>query len=215
MINRNMIKKSRKKPLDYFDFFCQSADYACSAAVCLHQTLQSFQAASFRQRLEQMHGIEKAAGDARRRMMQALAHEFIPPIEREDIVSMANALDRVAHGMGDILRRMEMFRVTEILPDAVAFSALLVRGASALKEAVADFRHFRRSKTLGGLLIAVNTLKSEGDLLHAECIRRLFRNANDPVKKLIWTMVYEDMKACMAACGDAAGRMESVMMKNL
>ena len=108
-----------------------------------------------------------------------------------------------------------MFNVTEIIPDAIEFSDLLVRCTAEMRLAMEDFRNFKKSKTLSDKLVALNTLESEGDTLHANCIKKLFSDCNDAVKKLIWTNIYEDMEDCADDCEGAAGIIESVIMKNL
>ena len=108
-----------------------------------------------------------------------------------------------------------MFHVNEVPTEAVEFSALIVKSAAMTKEAVADLRNFKKSRMLGKKLAAVSAMGLEGDMLHTKCVRKLFRNASDPVKKLVWTTIYEDMNDCIGDCANAAKTIEYIVMKNL
>ena len=86
-------------------------------------------------------------------MMKRLAREFITPIEREDIVSLADAIDNVTDTIEDVLLRIYMFNFTKMREDAVKMAAIIVQCCEALREAVVEFANFRKSQILHKLII--------------------------------------------------------------
>ena len=80
----------KEKDYDYFDYFIRTAAFACEAAACLHDSLADFNEDLFRSRMAKMHEIENRADNEKHDMMSRLSHEFITPIEREDIVALAH-----------------------------------------------------------------------------------------------------------------------------
>lgn len=209
-----MIIKKRKE-YDYFDYFHKSAGSVCEAAACLHGALQTFQETTFEHNMKQVHTLRNKADDDRYRMMQTLAQEFIPPLEHEDILRTAQGLGHIIGDIDGIMRQFYMFRINKITPEALEYSAFIVKGTAAVKEAAAGLRNFKKSRSLAGTLTAVSKLKSGSDTLHMHGVRNLFGNANDPVKKLIWTTIYEEMENCMNDCENTAEIIESVIIKNL
>ena len=81
-------------------------------------------------------------------------------------------------------------------------------------ETIEEFRHFKKSQTIGKHIIEVNTLESDGDTLHAECIRKLFCGNEDALTIVAWMTLFEGFEECLDACEDAVDVIESVIMKN-
>lgn len=208
------MKKNCKKESDYFDYFRLSAEYANQAAKYLDETLKCFNKEEFHDRVEEMHNIEHAADANRHEMMECLAREFLPPIEREDIVALAQQLDDVVDSIDDVLLRAYMFDLCDIREDAIQMSSLIVSCSDALLEAVTEFRHFRSSKEFKRMIVQVNTLESDGDALYTESVHRLFCENADARTTLIWLKIFDVLEDCLDACEDAADIMENVMMKN-
>lgn len=204
----------RKKDTDYFEYFRRSAEYAVNAANFLDEILKSFRQSSFQAQFEKMHEIEHAADANRHEMTEKLSKEFLPPIEREDIVALAQELDNVVDTIDEFAQFLYMFNISEIRPDALVFSELIIRSCNALLVAVTEFRSFRKSKTLKEMLIEVNTLESEGDALYSESVRRLFLEGADAQTTMVWVRLFDALEECLDACENAVDIIESVIMKN-
>lgn len=206
--------KDKKKDFNYFDFFCTTADIICEAANYLHSSLTSYNQADFISKVEGMHEIENRADISKHDMTKNLMHEFLPPIEREDIIELAAKLDDIVDALDDAMHRIYMYNASEIREGAIKFSDLIVKSAAALKETMEEFRRFKSSKTIKEKLVEVNTLESDGDYLHSDLLHDLFCNEKDTRELITWMNIYEDLEACLDYCEDAADIIESVIMKN-
>ena len=100
-------------------------------------------------------------------MMERLAHEFLPPVDREDIVSLAQELDNVTDAIDDAMRHLYMFQIAVLRPDAVGLADAIVRCCSTVRTMMEKFTHFKRSKSIGEHILAVSQIESEADELHA------------------------------------------------
>jgi uncharacterized protein Yka (UPF0111/DUF47 family) len=205
---------TKKNDIDYFEYFCTSARYAGRAAAYLDEILNGFSKESFPKQVDEMHSIENAADATRHEMIEKLAKEFIPPIEREDIVALSQELDNVVDTLDEVVQYMYMFDVSEIRADALDFSKLIIRCCDALGEAVSEFRRFRKSKTLHDMLITVRTLESDGDALLSQSVRRLFLEEADAKTTMVWMRLFDCFENCLDACEDAVDIIESVVLKN-
>lgn len=205
---------NEREEYDYFAGFVRCAHFASAAATYLHSVLSGFDAKKLPAQVEAMHKIENDADSEKHVMMGKLAHEFMTPIEREDIAALSQELDNVVDSVEDVARRMYMFNVTELREETLQFTQLIVECCNKLELMVKEFRNFKKSKTIPQLLIEVNTLESQGDHLHAEALRRLFTEAADTRTQLVWMTLFEAMEECLDACENAADLIESVIMKN-
>lgn len=206
--------KKKTKDTDYFEYFRKSAEYAKKAAVLLDDIFRDYDKATFSEKRKKMHQLEHEADMNRHSMIEQLAKEFIPPIEREDIVALAQELDNVVDSIDDVVLRVYMFDIEKIPPEALKFTELVIRCTEALYDALAELRNFKKSQTLKNLLITVNNIESEGDALHSQSVHDLFKCGGDPLTIVSWMKIYDGCEDCLDACEDAVDIVESVVMKN-
>ncbi|MDR0357723.1 MAG: DUF47 family protein, partial [Clostridiales Family XIII bacterium] len=144
-----------------------------------------------------------------------LAKEFITPIEREDIMQMSESIDTVTDKIEDVLLRLYMFNIPEIREDALRIADVIVKCATALKDALEEFHNFRKSKTIQEKIIEVNHLEEEGDRLYTDAVRNVFTDSSlPPLIVSSWDNVFHYMEDVCDACEDVADVIEGVMMKN-
>ncbi len=205
---------ARKKDANYFDTFVELAGYSCQAANLLDSIMNNFRADELKSKMEEMHAIEHGGDEARHAMVKKLAREFITPIEREDIMAMADAIDNVTDTIEDVVMRMYMFNVIRIREHGIKMAEIIVRCCNALKLALDEFYNFRKSQDLHKLIIEINFLEEEGDRLFTQATRDLYVNCKDFLEVAAWDQTFHYLEKCCDACEDVADIIESVMMKN-
>jgi len=203
-----------KKDYNYYDMFVKMVDYSCQAAEMLHGVLTNFDADKLHDKITEMHNLEHGADMCKHDMMNKLVREFITPIEREDIMELAQELDEVTDNIEDVLLRVYMYNITAIRPEALEFSNVIVSCCKALKKAMEEFYNFRKSTTVQTSIIEINRLEEVGDKLYTESVRRLYVNCKDPIEIIAWTETLDRLEKCCDACEHAANVVESVIMKN-
>lgn len=205
---------NKTKNENYYNIFVELVGYSCEAAYLLNEILNDFHTDELRDKMIKMHAIEHAGDMGRHQMIKKLAKEFITPIEREDIMALADSIDNVTDTIEDVLMRMYMFNITSIREDALKMTEIVVKCCNALKLALAEFHNFRRSQNIHALLIEVNYLEEEGDRLFTEATRSLYVECKDQIEVVAWNQTFHYLEECCDACEDAADIIESVMMKN-
>ena len=203
-----------KKNNPYFDDFITMVNFSCRAAEYLQTVLRDFDPATLPVKRETMHEIEHAEDEVKHGMMKRLVKEFVTPIDREDIIEMANELDTVTDKIDDILIRMYIYNVRELRPEALAFSDVIVRCCKALQTAMQEFPNFHKSQDLRQTIIDVNTMEEEGDALYIDSMRDLYEQGGDPIYVAIWGELFDCLEDCCDACEHVADVMEIIVMKN-
>lgn len=204
----------KKEKVNYFSLFAEQTQYSCKAAEMLRDTVKSFDFSNIIQAKEKMHEIENAADMVKRKLTEALTKEFLPPIEREDIMQIAGELDNVTDSVEDILLHIYMYNLTKMTPEAIEFVEIVLSGCIALQKAVDEFANFKKSTKLKEYLIDVNSNEDKGDILFTECMRKLYTQCIDPKELMSWTKIYEIMEDCCDTCEHAADMIEAAVLKN-
>jgi len=205
---------ARKNDVNYFNTFVELAGYSCKAANLLNEIMNNFKAHELEARMKEMHEIEHEGDKARHAMVKKLIREFITPIEREDIMAMADEIDDVTDTIEDVLMHMYMFNIKSIRGYALKMTEVVVKCCNALKQALDEFHNFRKSQKLHELIIEINFLEEEGDKLFTEAIRDLYVSCKDPMEVMAWDQLFHYLEKCCDACEDVSDVIERVIMKN-
>ena len=205
---------AKKQDSFYFDNFIACAEDSCRAAEMLKGTLEDFRTEGLQERLNQLHEIEHSADMKKHDVLDRLAKEFLPPIEREDIVSLSQNIDNITDKVEDVMLRVYMNNVQEIEPGALKMTDVVIRCCQAVKEMLVEFKDFKRSKNLKNLIIRINDLEEESDKLFMQNVRGLYTQSEDPIRIIAWRDIYIYLERCADACEHVADVVESVGMKN-
>ena len=205
---------AKKQDSFYFDNFIACAEDSCRAAEMLKGTLEDFHTEGLQGRLDRLHEIEHSADMKKHDVLDHLAKEFLPPIEREDIVSLSQNIDNITDKVEDVMLRVYMNNVQEIEPGALKMTDVVIRCCQAVREMMTEFKDFKRSKNLKNLIIHINDLEEESDKLFMQNVRDLYTQSEDPIRIIAWRDIYIYLERCADACEHVADVVESVVMKN-
>ena len=208
---------ARKKKFDYFEAYEKLSDLAVRESELLLESFKSFDgASSLVGTLEAVHELEHQGDDINHDIFQSAAVDFMPPIDREDIVALAQALDNILDEIEDVLQFLYMYDVHQIPDDAKRFATLIRKSCKAVDVAMEDFRNFKKSKAFKQLIVDVNTYEEEGDTLYLTAMRALHTQENPDVMHVLrWSRIYSRIEKCCDACEHAADVMNTILLKNL
>ena len=207
----------RHHKYDYFSAFESLSELAVDEADLLIKAIEDFSTAdALKETMEKAHAIEHKGDDINHDIFRNVATDFITPIDREDIIGLAQALDTIIDELEEVIQRFYMYDAHFMHKDALEFAQLLKKECKALNKAMEDFRNFKKSKKFKELIIDVNSYEEEADQLLIKVIRDLHVNDYDnPMRVQVWTNLFDSMEACCDACELAADVMSTIMLKNV
>ncbi|WP_047154231.1 DUF47 domain-containing protein [Aneurinibacillus tyrosinisolvens] len=143
----------------------------------------------------------------------ALNKTFITPLEREDILELANTMDDILDGMEQCASRFEMYNITRADNYMVQFVDKILLST----EEVAKSAKLLTKKKLMDIrphAIKINALESECDELLRISIKELFSKEKDPIKIIQYKELYELLESISDSCEDVADTLETIIMRN-
>jgi len=203
----------KKSGYSYFDAFIELARFSLKACELLNQTLNNFDSVDLDEQLKIMHDVEHSADNAKHELFNRLAREFLPPIDREDIIHLSENIDDVTDFIEDVLINISIFNFKSIPQEFIEFSKVLESCCKALISSLTEFENHKKSKTLHEKIVEVNRLEEQADRLYMDGVRKLFSTTIDPIKIMVWKEVYDSFEKCCDACEDAANFIENIVMK--
>ncbi|MDR0916479.1 MAG: DUF47 family protein [Oscillospiraceae bacterium] len=201
-----------KKNYNYFEQFEKQMQLCETAAEQLVDMLADY--TDTHNKAERIHDTEHKADELLHGLMQELNRSFVTPIDREDIVQLANALDDIADSIEDIANLFDMMSIEVVKPEAKEMSRLIIEGSRALSALVSEFHLFKSSKKLTDLIIKVNDIETKGDVLHRSVMKEMFKHETDAVEIIKWQQIFDNMEDALDNMEDVADLIDGLVIKN-
>ncbi len=204
-----------RQRFDYFDAMAQIVDHACEGAEKLVKIVREYDSEKIFDDMTDMHQIENAADSINHAINDNLIKEFITPIDRDDILELAQYLDDVVDNIEELPMLFYVYDVHNMHHSATDMVMLIEKSVNALRIAMVDFKNFRKSKTIQKLLIDVSDYEEAADRTYVKTLHDLYvDHADDPLYVIIWDNIITRMEKCCDACSRAADKMSTIITKN-
>ncbi len=203
-----------KARYDYFDAMESIVEFACKGAEKLVYIVRNYDHEKIYEQMNEMHQIENDADIVNHEINNRLAVEFITPIDRDDILALAQCLDQVVDSIEELAMRFYMYDIKEMHHSATDMVMLIEKSVNALRVAMVDFKNFKKSKTIQKLLIDVSDYEEAADKTYVAALRKLHaEHRDDPLFVMEWDAVITRMEKCCDACAHAADMMSTIITK--
>ncbi|KNZ41260.1 DUF47 domain-containing protein [Acetobacterium bakii] len=209
-----MAKKTKTKGYNYYKEFIIVSDLILDASHLLNEVLNDYDLSQLDEKLIELHKIERNADEQRYVMMNFLFSDFLPPIEREDIIALSCALDTIIDLIEDILIYMDMYQISAIAPEMLSFVELIEKSAAELHKAVKDLKNFKKPKALHEAIILINRYENLGDDLYTKSVKKLFIERKDPLDTVSLIRIYDYFEKSCDSFEDAADIISGIILKN-
>jgi uncharacterized protein len=194
---------------EFFDLFEEAAGNIHRAAVLLEQMLRDYPENSELSReilICEQHG-DRVTHD----IIQRLNNTFVTPIDREDILALASALDDIVDFTEEVADFLGLYKIEAPMEHAQKMARVLEQATQAIAEAMPRLRGF---KDLSHYTVEINRLENDGDRLQREALASLFDDGIDPMVVIRWKDIYELLESAIDATEKVAYTLEGIVLKN-
>jgi uncharacterized protein Yka (UPF0111/DUF47 family) len=144
-------------------------------------------------------------------IIDRLNHTFVTPIDREDILALASAMDDIADYTEEVADYLGLYKIEAPMEQAIRLAHVLREAAQRVCEAIPRLRGFR---DISHYTVEINRLENEGDRLTREAVASLFDGGIDPMVVIRWKDLFERLEAAIDACESVANILEGIVIKN-
>lgn len=206
--------KKKKEEYNYFDEFVKNSKYIVESAEILKETIENYSVEKLEENITKVHKLENDADKTLHNMRSYLIKDFLPPIDREDIVLIGHRLDDIEDFIDEILINFNILNISNVREDALEFTELLIECANSVKDALENFENFKKAEIVKEKTIAINVLEEKADRMFEKAMKKLYKEEKDSVEIIKWTTIYNCMENTTDACEKIADSLEDVVMKN-
>lgn len=163
--------------------------------------------------LERLEIEERANDDLTHTIFTDLARNFITPIDREDIHSLASSLDDVADFILAAAKNLELFGINKPDETCRELARLVNEGCRIVQLAVQNLRNMHKSNAHNEFVVQINSMENQADEVYDKAIQHLFANEKDPIQLIRMRDIYSMLELATDKCEDVSNVMESIMLK--
>ena len=187
------------------------------AAALLAEVARSASLEERRPKVVELREKEHEGDQITRQIFEALNTTFITPLDREDIRSLASALDDILDDMDEVAQYLVVFELASAPEGLVQFADILAEMTRDIDRATALVWTLSAAnvKTVQEAIVHVSDLENQADTLYNTVIGALFkRDSSDAIDVLKWKVIYDGLEDACDACTDFTHALGNVVIKN-
>ncbi|KQV77698.1 phosphate transport regulator [Nocardioides sp. Root122] len=198
------------RPVDssFYDLFSEAAGHLVVGAQLLSEMLA--EGASRPEIAQRMREAEHAADETTHSIVRRVNSTFVTPFDREDIYSLASALDDVMDMMDEAVDLVLLYEVTSLPPETTQQVEVLQRCAELTAAAMPKLESMG---SLDEYWIEINRLENTGDKSYRRILANLFSGEYEALEVLKLKDVVESLEGAIDAFEKVANIVEQIAVK--
>ncbi len=194
---------------EYFDLFEEAGRNVLAAAELLHRLLVDYP--DSRPLAEQIRDCEHEGDRITHDIINRLNNTFVTPIDREDILALASALDDIVDYTEEVADYLGLYKIEAPMDQAIQLARVLHDACRRDRRGDPPPTQVRRHLQPHG---RDQPARERGRPDLARRRRLAVRRAVDPMIVVRWKDLFERSEAAIDATEHAANILESIVIKN-
>ena len=194
---------------EFFDLFEEASTNILRAADLLDRMLRNYP--DTKELAREILLCEQEGDRITHDIVNRLNQTFVTPIDREDILELASALDDIVDLTEEVADYLGLYKVEAPMEQAQRLAHILMQAARQISEAMPRMRDF---KDISHYTVEIHRLENEGDRVVREAIASLFDTGIDPMVVIRWKDIFERIEEAVDACERVANVLEGIVIKN-
>ena len=193
----------------YFELFEEAGRNILQASQLLDRMLSNFP--DSKDLAREILACEQEGDRITHDIIDRLNHTFVTPIDREDILALASALDDIVDYTEEVADYLGLYKIEAPMDQAIKLARILSAASRQIAEAIPRLRGFR---DISHHTVEINRLENEGDRITREAVASLFDGGIDPMVVIRWKDLFERLEAAIDAAEHVANILEGIVIKN-
>ena len=198
------------RPVDssFYDLFAEAANHLVVGSQLLSEMLSAGNSKA--EIAQRMREAEHAADETTHSIIRRVNSTFVTPFDREDIYSLASALDDVMDMMDEAVDLILLYEVKSMPAELSNQVEVIQRCAELTAEAMP---RLQAMKNLDEYWIEINRLENDGDKSYRRILAKLFSGKYDALEVLKLKDIVDSLEKAIDAFEKVANIVEQIHVK--
>jgi hypothetical protein len=198
----------------FFPLFEQASDNVVVMAKNLVDAVNSADPIAREELYKQIDKLENKGDEITHQIYLELGKNFITPFDREDIHSLASAIDDVADNIQGAANRMLLYRIDDLNDHIRKLCDLILQASVDMDKAVKELKDLKNVRHIADSCIRINSVENQADYVFDRAVADLFLYETDAIRLIKYKEILAVLETATDRCEDAANVMESILVKN-
>jgi uncharacterized protein len=144
-------------------------------------------------------------------IFQRLNKTFVTPMDREDIHSLARALDDVMDAIDNAAALVPLYHIADVRPGVRDLTRII---SACTDQVLLAVEALEKRTGVMERSVEINRLENEADRAHQRAVAQLFDTERDPIAVMKWKEILDLLETATDRCEDVANLLENVVVKH-
>jgi len=164
--------------------------------------------------LEEARDLKHQSNTIAKSAFLKLNSTFITPIDREDIQSLANLLNRITRRIVRVCFKMHIYQIDSKTPNLKLQVANLMEAVDELVPIIKLLRNTSQVEEATTHNSRMKDLESKGDEILNQTLTKLFSHTLMPLDVMKFSEIHKDIESALDSCYEVSDEVLSVVLKH-
>lgn len=169
---------------------------------------------SLEEALEKSQAIEQVANEQKNELLNYLYEDFLPPIERQDIIALTYSLDVVFKQTRDIMNHLDMYQIKEIQPEMIEIMQLIKENTHKVPQMMKDLEDFKHPQKIREAIETMRKINKLGSEIYHKGVKNLNIGEMNSFETMKYTRMYECLNRVLEAIEDLINNVVAMIIQN-
>ncbi|MBU0695479.1 MAG: DUF47 family protein [Bacteroidetes bacterium] len=204
------IPKDRK----FFPLFESASSNLVEMSVMLKKLVNTDDLAAREPLHKEIEQLEHKGDEITHQIYLELGKTFITPFDREDIHTLATALDDVADYMHGSSNRILLYNVFDMTEPIKKLAELVAQSCVDVDKAIKELKNLKNIRVITDSCVRINSIENQADYVFDKAIGDLFDFEEDAKVIMKYKEVLNGLETATDMCEDVANVLETILVKN-
>jgi len=164
--------------------------------------------------LEEARKLKHESGFIVKSILRKLNKTFITPIDREDIQSLANLLNRITRRIVKASFNLHIYQIRSSTPNLKMQVDSLMKAVDILVPVIQLIRNVSQVKEATRLNNLMKKIESEGDDIMNQTMAKLFSQGLMPLEVMKYREIHKDIESALDLCYEVSDEVLNILLKH-
>ncbi len=196
----------------FYDVFEQMGRTLVECSEAVSDLLEHFE--NVEMKTARIREIEHQADNLTHDLYTLINQTFVTPLDREDIVALAQRLDDVVDNLEAATTAIRIYGIERPTDASRGLADLTRLQCLQLEKALGTLRQKGKLREMLEHSKETNRLENEADSLYLSAMAELFKGDTSPTDIIKWRDIYEYLEAATDSCENVAHVLEGIVLKH-
>lgn len=164
--------------------------------------------------LKEIQKIDKLVNHLKKELLNYLYKDFLPPIERKDIIALTYVLDNVLKKMMDLMIHLDIYQIKKTQPTMRELMKLIGQSINAVPQLMEYLEDFKHPQKIKETLEEMNEINNQGVKLYQQALKNLYLEEVNAIDTIKYSKIYEHFNEVFRSIERLMNAVAAVIIEN-